>query len=59
MNVPSSGDNWQMESPVVVNIDVIEPPDGKRRKKGRKEPYGFARAIPKKRKKKKKGKRRA
>lgn len=47
-----SDDRWQMESPVYASIEVIEP--APKRKKGKKAkrkvkkvPFGFARALPK------------
>lgn len=52
MNIEYSGQNWEMESPVLVSIEVIEPPESeckKKNKKGKKKktkiPFGFSRAL--------------
>jgi hypothetical protein len=47
--IERSGENWSLESPRVVAIDVIEPPrdgkKGKRKKKAKKVPFGFGRVL--------------
>jgi hypothetical protein len=51
-----SGENWTLESPVYVSIEVIEPvpKHGKKqsKKKVKKVPFGFSRALPKQTKRK-------
>jgi hypothetical protein len=49
-----SGEQWELEPPVYQSIEVIEPQprkrskkDRKKRRKAKKVPFGFARALPK------------
>ncbi len=55
--IERSGQNWTQESPVVPNLEVIEPTakrEKKRKKKAKgakRQPFGFARDVPKNKRK--------
>lgn len=60
MSIEWSGENWYKRSDgYVQTVDVIERPDGrklskkqrKRQKKAKRVPFGFARALPKQKRK--------